>query len=105
MDSGKWLLSKRATDLITYAVRDGRICPQPMLWSDLHKLLLGAEKNSDSLSPLPPLILGVWHCTSGLDKILRLREQIQWADQNGAINKVDAFLRSLHEKHWFHCND
>jgi hypothetical protein len=37
--------------------------------------------------------------------MLRLREHIQWADEHGAIDEVDAYLRSLPEEQWFHGRD
>jgi hypothetical protein len=50
--------------------------------------------------PPLPLILAAWHETPALLKIIRLREHIIWADEHGAIDEVDNYLRSLKEEDW-----
>lgn len=55
-------------------------------------------------SPLP-LILGAWNYTSNLEKMLRLREHIEWAESHGCLPSVAAFLRQLEESDWHHLSD
>lgn len=55
--------------------------------------------------PAVPLILGAWHETSALLKMLRLKEHIDWADQHGVLDEVDKFLRSLPESEWAHLGE
>jgi hypothetical protein len=50
--------------------------------------------------PALPLILGAWHDTPALLKMLRLEEHIDWAVQHGLFDQVNEFLRSLPESEW-----
>jgi len=49
-----------------------------------------------------PLILGAWHGTPALFKIVRLREHLEWADRHGVLPEVATFLESLEESDWLH---
>jgi hypothetical protein len=100
------MASEQAESLIDYASAEGRICPQPMAWDRLWRILLkqagalpGVEK------PPPPLILGAWHFATGLEKMIRLKQHIQWAEYHGIIEEVEAVLRGLPENDWFHGHD
>ena len=55
--------------------------------------------------PSVPLILGAWNFASNLEKMLRLAEHIQWADDHGELAEASAFLRSLEETDWHHLSD
>lgn len=78
--------------------RDGRICPQPQVWNGLHKLL--CDVASPAQKPPPPLILAAWF-EPHLSKILRLREQIEWADKHNCLVEVSEYLDSLPEESWY----
>ena len=60
---------------------------------------------SGGWSPPLPLILAAWDHSPWLEKMLRLREHILWADERGSIDEVDAYLRGLTEEQWFHGKD
>jgi hypothetical protein len=94
-------LSEKASRLIAYCRENGRICPQPDYWDRLWKMLPGLDSPEGQNLPIP-LILGGWHYSSNIQKIERLKMHIEWADQHGAIDNVDAFLRGLREEDWHH---
>lgn len=99
-------LSAKAKSLLDYCRDNGRFCPQPQEWNQIWEMLpQRTQKPSGGWIPALPLILGAWHYASGLDKLLRLREYIEWADKHDAIDEVDAFLRGLSESQWFHGSD
>lgn len=99
-------LSDKAKSLVGYYREQGRFCPQPNYWNLLWEMLPSRkQKPSGGWVPALPLILAAWGHTSGLEKMLRLREHIQWADEHGVIDEVDAYLRSLTEEQWFHGKD
>lgn len=98
--------SEKALSLVEYVRQNGRFCPQPKAWDRLWKLLPNRQqKPSGGWSPPFPLILSVWWGATGLDKMLRLQEHIEWADTHGVINQVNTYLRELPEDSWFHGND
>lgn len=99
-------LSHQAHALLDYCNENGRFCPQPQPWNRLWEMLPDRQqKPSGGWKPPLPLILAAWSDTTGLEKMLRLRDHIQWADEHGAIDDVDAYLRGLTEAQWFHGKD
>jgi hypothetical protein len=82
--------------LIAYCRQDGRICPNPGTWSTLWSLLPAADGE-----PPAPLILAAWNAPA-LFKMLRLEEQIRWADKHDAFEVVASFLHRLPENNWYH---
>lgn len=74
----------------------------PLRWNALWEMLPDRARTGGGWKPVPPLILGAWHDTPALMKILRLKEHVDWADQHGALEEVDKFLRSLPESEWAH---
>jgi hypothetical protein len=98
-------LSSKAEALQKYCSENGRFCPQPDYWMRLWEMLPDRQrKPSGGSNPPMPLILAAWECT-GLEKILRVRDHIHWADSHGVIDDVDAYLRGLAEEQWFHGRD
>ena len=91
--------------LIAYSRQDDRVCPTPQRWDDLWKMLPGVHRVGNGWEPAPPLILGAWHDTSAISKMLRLEEHIRYADTHGVLPTVDAFLRNLPEADWAHLGD
>ena len=91
---------RKLMDLLSYVRTDRRICPQPLQWNALWELLPDRRRSGSGWKPAPPLILATWWHTSSLEKQQRLQEQIEYAAQHGALDAVDAFLRSLKPEHW-----
>ncbi len=77
----------------------------PQVWNALWETLPDRHRVGDGWEPPLPLILGAWHFTSNLEKMLRLEEHIRWAEQHGRLAEVDQFLRSLPESDWHHLGD
>lgn len=86
--------------LLAFVQEDGRICPLPPQWRKLWEMLPGKQRHGSAWTPPLPLILGAWGETSGIDKTLRLKEHIEYAMSNGALNKVDNYLRGLPQDQW-----
>lgn len=92
--------------MLEYARLNNRICPQPQAWNRLWNLLPDrTQQPAGRWNPPLPLILAAWWDAKDADKMLRLREHIEWADAHGAIDAVDVFLRGLSEEDWFHGQD
>ncbi len=91
--------------LVDYCQVGGRVCPVPQKWQELYELLPNKIRKGSGWEPALPLILAAWWDTPHLSKMLRLREHLEWADDQGVIHSVDSFLRSLPEDQWYHGND
>ena len=91
--------------LLNYCKSNERVCPLPQKWNELYKLLPNKKRKGAGFIPSVPLILGGWHHSSNLEKILRLKEHIEWADEHGALEQISKFVYSLKEEDWFHFND
>jgi hypothetical protein len=55
-------------DLMTEASKDGRVCPQPMIWNQLWELLPDRRRVGAGWEPPLPLILAAWWEASDSDK-------------------------------------
>lgn len=86
-----------AEAVIALARRRNRVCPRPAQWTGLYHLLEG-ERYVD-LQP-PPVEPWIWTKLSALQKRMRLREHIEWADRHGRLADVARFLDELPEDHW-----
>ncbi len=75
----------------------------PRQWAGLWMLLANARRVESGQYPEPPapLILAAWHVAAEM-KILRLEEQIRWADQYGLLDRASEFLHALTDEEWFH---
>jgi len=92
--------------LIDYSQTNGRVCPQPMKWNELWKMLPDRERTQESgWKPSSPLILGAWWCASVQAKRSRFQEHLTWAESKGVLDKVRVFLEGLSEDEWFHEKD
>jgi hypothetical protein len=91
--------------LIAYCRENSRICPMPQQWNKLWELLPDRRRVGGGWEPALPLILAAWHDTSGMQKMLRLAEHIEWAAEHGALGSVAVYLRGLSEEDWFHLGD
>lgn len=93
-------LSPRAAALVVFIAEQGYICPWGQAWDGLWRLLPGRKRHGEAWEPALPLILTGWYISSNLDKALRLREHIEWADQHDAIDVIDQYLRDLPAESW-----
>jgi hypothetical protein len=96
--------NEKLSALLSYVKEDGRICPKPLYWNKLWDMLPDKRHVGVGYYPPLPLILGAWHFASRSDKMLCLKEHIEYAAENGVLDLVDQYLRSLHHKQWHYCN-
>jgi len=89
-------------DLIAYVTSNERVCPQPMKWDEMWKLMGSLSRNIPDFPGLP-LILNGWDMSTDQQKRLRLIEHIKFGNQIGVLDKIDGFLRALPEDSWHHC--
>jgi hypothetical protein len=87
------------------ARRNNRVCPRPQRWAEFSMLL--ADSRADLRTPQPPAPAtgAAWTQTSSLAKRLCFREQIEWAQRHGALDKAMAFIVALPESDWLHMGD
>lgn len=86
-----------------YCTLKKRAVPNPITWNELYNCLQDKHRTSSGgWEPPLPLILGAWNFASPLEKHLRFKEHLQWADKKGQINEVGALLRALPEEKWCH---
>ena len=82
-------------ELLQFIQSAGRICPEPGKWHDLWEMLPDKKRVGSGWQPPLPLILAGWDNTSGIEKMLRLRQHIQYAAEKGILDIVDQYLRNL----------
>ena len=99
------MYSKKLNDLLSYCLNNGRVCPLPAKWNELWKILTKDREVQDSLKLNPPLILAAWNESTDQEKMLRLKEQLVYADQNSLIDLAESYLHRLNETHWYHLED
>jgi hypothetical protein len=95
-------MSERLQSLLDYCRSNGRVCPLPMRWDELWKMLPGRKRVGGGWQPALPLILAAWWHASNEEKRQRLQEHLGYAEDTGVWDKVDGFLRALPEDQWFH---
>ena len=91
-----------AHTLMVVARRNNRVCPEVPHWNRLYQLL-GGERHHDLQAP--PLQPWIWPRLSGLQKRLRFREHIEWAERNGQLAQVARFMDRLVEADWVHMGE
>lgn len=86
-----------------YCIANNRLCPNPQKWNDLFgRLKNKKQKPSGGWEPSAPLILAAWYDTMPIEKQIRFKEHIQWAFDNGQIEEIGDYLKSLSESDWIH---
>ncbi|OGP84606.1 MAG: hypothetical protein A2V87_02935 [Deltaproteobacteria bacterium RBG_16_58_17] len=85
--------------MLQFVQSEGRICPEPGKWHDLWEMLPDKKRIGSGWQPPLPLILAAWDNTSGIEKMLRLRQHIQYAVEKGILN-IDQYLRNLTQNDW-----
>jgi hypothetical protein len=82
-----------------------RVCPLPEKWNALWQLLPNRKRKGNSWEPSPPLILAAWHHSSNLEKMLRLKDHLKWAEKHNALEEIEEYLQTLTEEDWHHLHD
>jgi hypothetical protein len=87
-----------------FCTANGRVIPRD--WNKLYELLANKRQEaSGGWTPSLPLILAAWDCTMSIEKQLRFKEHIQWAQDNQQIAEIGLYLRSLPEDQWYHLGE
>ena len=85
--------------------RNNRACPLLPQWVEFHKQLPMPLVAGRTLVAPPPTDGAAWNGTSPMQKRLRLRDQIEWADRFGTLAAAFEFLSALPEEQWHHFSD
>jgi hypothetical protein len=96
------LRSVTLDDLMLLARRNNRACPMPAQWAAFHRLLPSRAVEGRTLTAPVPVDGAAWSVTSAMQKRLRLRDQLEWAERVGALPAAYAFLSALTEEQWQH---
>jgi hypothetical protein len=85
-------------DVMAEVRRFNRICPSEPHWSRLCSILHEAV----GLEPPAAISGAAARSTPKLTKRIRVRDQVEWAAQNGALQLIAAFVCALPEDQWVH---
>ena len=89
--------------LWAYCTANNRLVPMPPQWNGLYNLLKNTrQKPSGGWEPPFPLALAAWHHSMPIEKQLRFKEHLQWAQVQGQLEEIGNFLHSLPEAQWCH---
>lgn len=97
------VLSDKAKALLEYCLINERVCPTRDYWN--HLWVINAKaKTFDSIlnQNKSPLIDEKSSEQEKLQRSVRLRKYIEFADKNNLINEMDTFIRSIPEDKWHH---
>jgi len=92
--------SEKLQSLLQYIRAEGRICPQQNKWHELWEMLPDKRRVSHGWDPPLPLILAEWNTTTGHQKMVRLKQHINYADQKGILDRIEKFLKDLKRDEW-----
>jgi hypothetical protein len=85
---------------LTIARRGNRACPMPEHWKAFYDVLT-------KLAPpgaVPPMTIdgAAWAVVPPMQKRMRLRDQLEWAERTGVLEPVVRFLQALPDEAWLH---
>jgi hypothetical protein len=87
------------------ARRNNRVCPRPEHWQELHGLLPARTTTRGVQTPPVPPTGPAWSKTAPLTKRLLFREHIEWAEAQGALENLMAFMQTMPETDWLHMGE
>jgi hypothetical protein len=73
----------------------GFVCPNPMVWNEFYNTFRKNNKMST------PLILAAWHHTSDIQKLNRLKEQLESISNSKSRDEAINFLNQIQESDWY----
>jgi hypothetical protein len=92
--------------LWTHCTARNRLVPMPAQWSTLYGMLKNTrQKPSGGWEPPLPLILAAWDGSMPIEKQLRFKEHLHWAEAQKQLPEISAFLLSLPEEQWCHLGE
>ena len=75
----------------------------PPQWDELYRMLKNTRQiPSGCWEPPLPLILAAWHHSMPIEKQMRFKEHLQWAQTQCQLDETGKFLRALPEIQWCH---
>lgn len=84
-----------------YCQQNNRAIPRD--WNKFYQMLKNKrQKPSGGWEPPLPLILAAWDVTMPIEKLLRFKEHLEWAEKQNQLDEIGKYLRSLSEDDWFH---
>jgi len=87
-------------EMIAEGSKDGRVCPQPMVWNRLWELLPNRRRLGAGWELPLPLILAAWWEASDSEKRSRFHSHLRWASEHGAAAAVAHLLSSMKPEDW-----
>lgn len=87
------------------ARRNNRVCPRPERWNAFSELLPARKTLRGVQAPPAPVTGPAWAVTPSLSKRLCFREQIEWAEREGVLESVMAFMQGMSEEDWLHMGE
>lgn len=87
------------------ARRNNRVCPRPERWTAFTALLPVRKTARGSQQPPAPATGAAWALTPSLTKRLCFREQVEWAESLGVLERAMAFMQSMSEDEWLHMGE
>ena len=87
------------------ARRNNRVCPRPERWDAFMQLLPPKKTARGTRQPPAPATGAAWAVTPPLTKRMCFREQLEWAEREGALEAVIPFMQSMSEEEWLHMGE
>ncbi len=98
------MITSKLKDLMEFCRQNDRVCPHPVEWERLWRILRERGQKQARWNPPRPLILAAWWETSILEKRECLKQHIRWAYEHEIFDAVNSFIRALSEDQWFHAS-
>ena len=92
--------SSRANTLLQHHRARGRSYPTPRYWDRLFQMLEEEAEKRGKTPPPPPLTYGLDHDPTDEEQIERLREQLNWADHNNLLHRIQMFFDAMPPSGW-----
>lgn len=101
-EPAKTVALRRVTldDALAVARGRNRVCPMPPEWAALFALM--RELAPPRTVPPFPIDAAAWSVVPAMQKRMRLREQLEWAERYEMLDATLCYLASLSEEAWLH---
>jgi len=97
-------LPPQVRTLVQQLDEQGKVCPMPIPWDSIWKMLPERSRPGGTWSPPPPLILAAWHHTSAAAKRKRFVAHLLWAYDHDALPVLRQKLAELGDRDWLRGN-
>jgi len=92
-------------DLIDFCTKNNRVCPHPLEWDRLWRILCDRRQEQARWKPPRPLILAAWGENTIREKRECLKQHIRWAYEHEIFDAVNSFIRTLSEDQWYQASN